>query len=99
MAWLSQGEKFDAHGDYVRRWCPELAKLPAKWIHRPERAPSTLLRAASVELGSNYPHPIVSHAVAREVALEKFARIRSRAQLAANGGSFANRQMHESSDG
>jgi deoxyribodipyrimidine photo-lyase len=73
----TQGEKFDPHGDYVRRWCPELAKLPADWIHQPDKAPAAVLRAAGVELGRNYPRPIVSHAIAREVALEAFARIRS----------------------
>ena len=34
----SQGEKFDPHGDYVRKWCPELAKLPDKWLHQPHAA-------------------------------------------------------------
>ena len=74
---LSQGEKFDPHGDYVRRWCPELAKLTTEWIHQPDKAPPEILRAAGVELGRNYPEPIVSHAIAREVALEAFARIKS----------------------
>jgi deoxyribodipyrimidine photo-lyase len=73
-----QGQKFDPNGDYVRRWCPELAKLPADWIHQPDKAPASVLRAAGVELGRNYPRPIVSHAIAREVALEAFARIKSR---------------------
>ncbi len=72
----SQGEKFDSHGDYVRRWCPELAKLPAQWIHQPQVAPPDILRAAGVELERDYPEPIVNHAIAREVALEAFARIK-----------------------
>ncbi len=72
----TQGEKFDPNGDYVRRWCPELAKLPAEWIHQPDRSPPEILRAAGVELGRNYPEPIVSHAIAREVALEAFARLK-----------------------
>ena len=73
----SQGEKFDPHGDYVRKWCPELTKLPDKWLHQPHTAPVEILRAAGVELGRNYPRPIVSHAIAREVALEAFARTRN----------------------
>lgn len=73
----SQGEKFDPHGDYVRRWCPELAKLPAKWIHRPDQAPVKELRVAGIKLGRTYPDPIVSHAIAREVALEAFSKIRT----------------------
>jgi len=72
----SQGEKFDPNGNYVRRWCPELAKLPAEWIHQPDKAPPDILRAAGVELGRTYPRPVISHASAREVALEAFARIK-----------------------
>jgi deoxyribodipyrimidine photo-lyase len=74
---MSQGRKFDPRGDYVRRWCPELAKLPLEWIHRPYQASPEIFRAAGVELGRTYPEPIVSHAMAREVALEAFARMKS----------------------
>ena len=75
----SQGEKFDPHGEYVRKWCPELAKLPDQWLHQPHAAPPETLRAAGVVLGRTYPERIVSHAIAREVALEAFARIKSNA--------------------
>ena len=75
----TQGEKFDPNGDYVRRWCPELAKLPAKWIHQPHVAPPEILRAAGVELGRTYPQPMVSHAAARAAALKAFAQIKSAA--------------------
>lgn len=70
-----QGEKFDPHGDYVRRWCPELANLPDKWIHQPDKAAPRILTAFGVELGRIYPEPIVSHHIAREVALEAFRNL------------------------
>jgi deoxyribodipyrimidine photo-lyase len=73
---VGQGEKFDPHGDYVRRWCTELAKFPTEWIHRPGEAPNDILRAGQVEPGRPYPAPIVRHTIAREIALEAFARIR-----------------------
>jgi cryptochrome 1 len=54
-----EGYKFDPHGEYVRRWLPELARLPTEWIHHPWNAPGSVLQAAGVELGSNYPRPII----------------------------------------
>ncbi|MBC8003270.1 MAG: deoxyribodipyrimidine photo-lyase, partial [Opitutaceae bacterium] len=73
---VSQGEKFDALGDYVRRWVPELGRLPSEWIHQPWQAPSGVLLTAGVEVGKTYPEPMVSHAIAREVALEAYGKIR-----------------------
>lgn len=77
---VSQGEKFDPLGKYVRQWCPELGRLPDKWLHRPWEAPPEILRHARITLGETYPEPVVSHAIAREVALEAFARIRGKGQ-------------------
>lgn len=62
----TEGYKHDPFGEYVRRWLPELVRLPTEWIHHPWDAPPTVLRAAGVELGSNYPRPIVEVAAARE---------------------------------
>jgi deoxyribodipyrimidine photo-lyase len=73
----TQGEKFDPEGNYVRRWCPELAELSAEWIHQPHAAPPEALRAANLVLGSDYPAPLVNHAEAREAALAAFARIKA----------------------
>ena len=73
---IIQGEKFDPEGDYVRRFVPELAKLPTKFIHKPWQADAATLRQAGVTLGTTYPNPIVDHAAARERALASFARIR-----------------------
>lgn len=73
---VSQGEKFDPEGDYVRRWCPELARMPRKFIHRPWEAPSEVLEQAGVTLGEDYPEPIVDHSEARERALELYHEMR-----------------------
>lgn len=61
-----EGYRFDPDGDYVRRWLPELSRLPNEWIHHPWDAPPGALRAAGVELGTNYPRPIVEIGAARE---------------------------------
>ncbi|MGE3250300.1 MAG: deoxyribodipyrimidine photo-lyase [Hyphomonadaceae bacterium] len=76
---VTQGETYDPNGDYVRRWAPELAKLPAEHIHAPWKAPAVVLREAGVTLGETYPNPIVDHAEARQRALEAFAAIKSAA--------------------
>ncbi|MFM8989331.1 MAG: FAD-binding domain-containing protein, partial [Alphaproteobacteria bacterium] len=62
--------------DYVRRFVPELARLPAKFIHRPWEADDATLRAAGVELGRGYPRRIVDHGVARDRALAAFSKLR-----------------------
>jgi deoxyribodipyrimidine photo-lyase len=71
-----QGAKFDSSGEYVHRWVPELAKLPAENIHAPWEAPLHVLAEAGVTLGKTYPHPIVDHAAARAEALAAFKSIR-----------------------
>ena len=71
-----QGERFDPNGDYVRRWIPELARLPASHIHRPWQAPSALLQNSGVDLGETYPRPIVDLRISREQALAAFQVIK-----------------------
>lgn len=72
---ITQGERYDADGAYVRRWVPELAKLPDDHIHAPWQAPPEMLRKAGIKLGKTYPEPIVDHAAARKRALDAFAEI------------------------
>ena len=74
---FTQGEKFDPNGDYVRKYVPELAKLPNKYIHQPWTAPSEVLNAAGVNLGYSYPKPIVEHKAARERALAGYKLCRN----------------------
>ena len=64
-----QGRKFDADGDYVRRYVPEIAGLPDKYLHAPWEAPQSVLKECSVELGKTYPEPVVEHGDARRRAL------------------------------
>ncbi|KAM7277733.1 hypothetical protein ACFE04_004867 [Oxalis oulophora] len=61
-----QGSKFDPEGEYIRQWLPELARMPTTWIHHPWEAPLNVLKFAGVELGLNYPKPIIDLDIARE---------------------------------
>ncbi|MEL6710386.1 MAG: deoxyribodipyrimidine photo-lyase [Pseudomonadota bacterium] len=73
---VSQGERFDADGAYVRRWVPELAALPDRWIHQPWAAPAELLAAHGVQLGRDYPQPIVQLAAGRQAALAAWEQMK-----------------------
>jgi deoxyribodipyrimidine photo-lyase len=75
---ILQGEKFDPDGAYVRRWVRELGRLPASLIHQPWAATPLELAAAGVELGNNYPPPIVDHKAGRERAHNAYAKIRAK---------------------
>jgi len=68
-----QGRKFDADGAYVRRYVPELARLPDRFVHAPWEAPAEVLAAAGVALGRDYPPPIVDLAAGRARALAAFS--------------------------
>ena len=72
---VTQGGRFDADGEYVRRWVPELAALPDKWLHAPWEAPTAVLKAAEVQIGRNYPPPIVDLKASRARALEVAAAL------------------------
>lgn len=71
----TQGEKFDITRGYVRKWIPELASLPDKWLYKPWLAPKNELDQAGVVLGVDYPYPIVDHAIVRLEALELFQNL------------------------
>ena len=73
---IIQGKKFDPEGHYVRRWVPELSRLPASHIHEPWNATPGMLLDAGVGLGQDYPRPVVDHGAARARALAAYDRIR-----------------------
>ncbi len=73
---ISQGQKFDPDGEYVRRWVPELRELPKQYLHEPWSADSATLGSAGLVLGRDYPEPIVEHKLGRERALAAYKAMR-----------------------
>lgn len=73
---ILQSEKFDAEGNYIRQWVPELSKLNKKQIHEPWKLSPLELRSAGIQLGKDYPLPLVEHRSARERALKAYEKIR-----------------------
>ena len=74
---VSQSEKFDAGGKFIRRYLPQLAGLPDKLIHAPWLARPIDLAAANLNLGVDYPRPVVDHALAREDTLRRYAVVKA----------------------
>jgi deoxyribodipyrimidine photo-lyase len=73
---MLQTERFDPARAYLRRWLPELARLPDAWIHRPWEASQSVLAEAGVRLGVDYPEPVVNFRESREAALAGYAAIK-----------------------
>ena len=64
-----QGMKFDPDGAYIRRWLPELTQVPDKYIHEPSSLPKAMQQTIQLNIGQDYPAPIVDHGEQRERVL------------------------------
>lgn len=73
---VTQGQKFDPEGDYIRKYVPELKHLPTKHLYAPWEAPPMILKGANIELGKDYPEPVVDLKGSRERALEAFKSLK-----------------------
>ena len=73
---ILQGEKFDKEGKYVKKWIPELSKVPQKFIHKPWEMEMKYQQAINTIIGKDYPKPIVIHEEARSSALKAFQSLK-----------------------
>ncbi len=69
---VTQSEKFDPQGKFIRRYLPELANVPDKYLHAPWAMPANVQAACGVAIGRDYPTPVVEHKLQRERALELY---------------------------
>jgi deoxyribodipyrimidine photo-lyase len=72
---VTQSKQYDPHGKFIKRYVPELAAVPEKWIHAPWLAAPEQLAAAGFALGRDYPFPIVDHAKARAATLARYRAV------------------------
>jgi len=73
---VTQSEKFDPKGKFIKRYLPQLAGLEGADIHAPWEAKPLALQAAGIKLGKDYPLPVVNHAEAREKTLARYAVVK-----------------------
>ena len=73
---VTQGQKFDKDGEYTKKFVPELKNLPSKYLFNPWETPKDILSDSGIELGKNYPLPIVDIKTSRNMALEAFSSIK-----------------------
>ena len=73
---VAQSERFDPQGRFIRRYLPELSRVPDRFVHAPWTMPAAEQEAADCVIGRDYPAPIVDHAAQRERALELFKAVR-----------------------
>jgi deoxyribodipyrimidine photo-lyase len=77
---VTQSEKFDPEGRFIKRYLPQLARLPAKLIHAPWLVKPELLAEAGIMLGRDYPLPLVAHDEARRETLARYAVVKKATQ-------------------
>ena len=72
----AQSDKNDPNCEYIKKWVPELTKVPKKFIHKPWEMEKKYQEAIKTIIGKDYPAPLVKHEVARQEALNAFQSLK-----------------------
>ena len=78
---ILQSKKFDPQGDFIRRWIPELSRVPVEYIHSPWMMPEEIQKQSSCNIGQDYPYPIIDHGFARERVLDIYNKAKQGQRL------------------
>jgi deoxyribodipyrimidine photo-lyase len=78
---VTQSERFDPQGRFIRRYVPELNAVPLRWLHAPWQMPALEQQALHVSIGKDYPLPLIAHDQARAQTLERYGRIKAKAEI------------------
>ena len=74
---VTQSQRFDPEGGYIRRWIPELARVPDAGVHAPWEMTPIEQHAAGCVIGRDYPAPVVRHAAARQRTLARYQAVKA----------------------
>ena len=74
---ITQGKKFDPDGQYIKKFVPELMNIPIKYLHSPWECPQNILDEINLNIGKDYPLPIVDVKLSREKALDAFSSLKN----------------------
>ena len=74
---ITQAKKFDPNGEYIKKFVPELKKLPLKFLFSPWECPDEICKSLNFKLGKDYPQPIVDVKYSRELALNAFSQLKN----------------------
>jgi len=78
---VTQSERFDPQGRFIRRYVPELNAVPLRWLHAPWQMSALEQQALNVSIGKDYPLPLIAHDQARAQTLERYGRIKAKAEI------------------
>ena len=78
---VTQSERFDPQGRFIRRYVPELKAVPLRWLHAPWEMPALEQQSLAVAIGRDYPLPLIAHDQARQQTLERYGRVKAKAEM------------------